>query len=71
MYICDNISLNYSFLMINVLDKFDEEIKNAHFIFNIFFLKIMPLTRQCGKIWLNQAGRQQYKMVQALCMLDN
>ena len=37
MYICDNISLNYSFLMINVLDKFDEEIKNAHFIFNIFF----------------------------------
>jgi hypothetical protein len=45
----------------NFSDKICRENYNTYFMFNYFFPKIVPLTRQCGKIWYSDRGhRLQY-----------
>jgi hypothetical protein len=56
----------------NVSDKSCRENQNIRFVFNNFFLKIVPFMRQYAKICQSQRGhRWQYKMVHVLGMLHN
>ena len=70
MYVYDNISLHSSRRMTNLSEKLVEKIK-THFMFNIFFSKIVTLIRYCRKIRYSQTGhRWLYNTAHAHCTLD-
>jgi len=64
-------SRSFLLRMRNVSDKRRIKNRNTHLMFNnIFFSKIEPFMRKCGKILWSRAGhRWQYNTAHALCML--
>jgi hypothetical protein len=55
------ISRSFLLRMRNVSDKSCRENQNTRFVFGIFFSKILPSVRKCGKILYNWTGhRWQY-----------
>jgi hypothetical protein len=58
--------------MRNVSDKSCRENQNIRFVFNTFFLKIVPFMRQYAKLCQSQRGhRWQYNTAHVLGMLHN
>jgi len=44
--------------MRNVSDKSFREYHSTHFVRDIFFPKILPFMRKCGKMWYSQTGHR-------------
>jgi hypothetical protein len=42
----------------SVSDSSCRENQDTNFMFNNFFLKVVPFMRQCGKIWYSQTGHR-------------